>query len=270
MVHVGENTGRLDDSFLQISKYLELEHETRRRIRATLRYPTFVIGTITLALVILNLFVIPAFAKIFKSFKAELPWATELLIAISNFFVNYWPHMLIGLCIAAWAVRRYLSTPAGRGMWHYWQLKIPTIGTILLHNLLARFARSFSVMFRAGVSLVQVLHIVSEAVGNDYVAKQIQKIREQIEKGELITPSAASTHLFTPLVLQMISVGEETGSLDAMLLQVAEFYEREVDYALKKLNEIVEPVLIGMLGVMVLVLALGVFLPIWSLATTLH
>lgn len=270
MIHVGENTGKLDEAFNQLFNYLELEYETRKRIKAVTRYPMIVLVTISIAIVIVNLFVIPTFAKIFKDFKAELPLATKFLIAVSDLFVVYWPFLLISVLVAIFSIRFYLKTPDGRYRWHAVQLKIPMIGKILQFAMLARFARSFAVMFRAGVPLVQTLHVTAQAMGNDFVAKRVQNIRERTEAGEALSRAVMATHLFTPLVLQMMAVGEETGSLDNMMIQVAEFYERDVDYSLKRLGEAIEPILIAMIAVMVLILALGVFLPLWSLTTALH
>lgn len=270
MVHVGENTGKLDEAFNQLSSYLDLEFETKKRIKVSTRYPMVVLGVVSVALVIVNVFIIPVFAKIFKDFKAELPWPTQILIAMSHFFVTYWWLILIVVVLAAWGTRIYLRTPAGEYRWDYLKLRIPWVGKILQYSLLARFARSFAVMFRAGVPIVQVLHVVTQAVGNAYIARHIQTIQERTEAGDPLSRSVAATKLFTPLILQMIAVGEETGSIDTMLLQVAEFYEREVDYSLRRLSDAIEPTLILMIAGMVLVLALGIFLPLWSLSTTLH
>jgi len=266
LVQVGENTGRLDEVFLQISKYLELEKDTRDRIKGALRYPIFVLVAIAVAITIINLFVIPAFAKIFKSFHVELPLATKLLIGVSNFFVMFWPYLLGGGIIGAFALRAYLKTEAGRYRWDKFKLRMPLIGNIMRRATLARYARSFALVSRTGVPLIQGLTIVARAIGNDYIAERILSMRNGIERGESLTRTATLSGMFTPLVLQMISVGEETGAVDTLLLEVAEFYEREVDYDIKALSSTIEPVLMLAIGFMVLILALGVFLPMWDLA----
>lgn len=266
MVQVGETTGSLPEAFLQLSEYLEREKETRDRIKQALRYPAIVLVAIAIALAIINLFVIPAFAKVFASFKAELPWATQILIATSNFTVAYWYWILAALILAALAIHYYVRTPEGRYRWHRWKLRIPIFGGIVHRATLGRFARSLSVTLKAGVPLVQGMTVVSRAVDNDYIGERILQMRDGIERGETVTRTAATTGFFPPTVLQMISVGEETGAIDNLLAEVAGYYEREVDYDLKNLSSVIEPILIVFIGIMVLILALGVFLPMWDLA----
>jgi len=266
IVQVGESSGNLDQAFVQISKYLETEKDTRDRIKSALRYPVIVLIAIAVAVSVINIFVIPAFAKLFASFKAELPWATKLLIGTSDFFIAYGPYMLAMLLLGGFGLRAWIKTDQGHYAWDRFKLRIPLLGDILNRATLARFARSFAMTQRAGVPLVQGLTVVANAVDNRYIGDHILSMRNGIECGESVTRTAALSGMFTPMVLQMMGVGEETGSLDAMMQQVAEFYEREVDYDIKNLSANVEPVLIVAIGVMVLILALGVFLPMWDLA----
>ncbi|NNG14229.1 MAG: type II secretion system F family protein, partial [Gammaproteobacteria bacterium] len=266
IIQVGENTGRLDDAFQQIATYQELEKDTRDRIKAAMRYPAVVILAIAGAIAIINLFVIPAFAKVYTKFDAELPWATKFLIATSNFTVANWPYILAGLILAGVGINMYVKTETGRYKWHKYKLRLPIIGSIINRALLARFARSFAMAMRAGVPLVQTMTVVSRAADNDYLAERIQQMRNGIERGDTLTRTAAATGMFTPLVLQMMAVGEETGAIDDLLQEVAEYYEREVDYDLKNLSSAIEPILIAAIGIMVFILALGVFLPMWDLA----
>lgn len=265
MVQVGETTGGLPEAFLQLSEYLEREKDTRDRIRAATRYPIFVVVAIAVAIFIINLFVIPAFAKVYASFHAELPWATKLLIVTSHFTVQYWYVVLAALAAAALAIRLYVRTPAGRHRWHRWKLRLPVVGRILYEATLARFARSFGVTIRAGVPLVQGLSVVSRAVDNEYIGERIARMRDGVERGETITRTAAATQMFPPLVLQMIAVGEDTGSIEDLMTEVADYYDREVDYAIKNLSAAIQPLLIIGIGIIVFILALGVFLPMWEL-----
>ncbi len=265
MVQVGETTGALPEAFLQLSEYLEREKDTRDRIRAATRYPIFVVVAIAVAIFIINLFVIPAFAKVYASFHAELPWATKLLIATSNFTVQYWYLVLAALAAAALAIRLYVRTPGGRHRWHRWRLRLPVVGRILYEATLARFARSLGVTIRAGVPLVQGLGVVSRAVDNEYIGERIARMRDGVERGETITRTAAATQMFPPLVLQMIAVGEDTGSIEDLMTEVADYYDREVDYAIKNLSAAIQPLLIIGIGIIVFILALGVFLPMWEL-----
>ena len=266
MVQVGENTGNLDEVFLQISGYLEREKNTKDQIKAAMRYPTFVIIAITIAMFIINMWVIPTFAKVFAGFNAELPLPTRILLGISEFTVNYW-YVIAGLLlIAFFSTRYYIKTEKGHWQWDRLMTRIPVIGSIVMRATLARFARSFSMSLSAGVPLVTGLTLVSRAVDNVFVGGHIADMRNGVERGDTLTRTAAATEMFTPLVIQMLTVGEETGNVDDMLKEVADFYDREVDYDVKNLTSAIEPILIVFIGAMVLVLALGVFLPMWDLA----
>ena len=266
MVQVGENTGNLDEVFLQISNYLSREKNTRDQIRSAMRYPSFVILAITIAMFIINIWVIPTFAKVFAGFHAELPLPTRILLGISEFTVNYW-YIIAAIIIAAvFIFRRYIKTEKGHWQWDRFLTRIPIIGSIVLRATLARFARSFSMSLRAGVPLTTGLALVSRAVDNIFIGGHIADMRNGVERGDTLTRTAAATNMFTPLIIQMLTVGEETGNVDEMLEEVADFYDREVDYDVKNLISAIEPVLIVFIGIMVLVLALGVFLPMWDLA----
>ncbi len=265
LVHVGENTGRLDESFLQLSGYFEQEMETKKQVKQATRYPTFVLIAITIAMVIMNILVIPQFASMFAKFNTELPWATKVLLASSSLFVNHWKVMLAILVGVLWALKLYMQTDKGRYQWSYWKLKMPLMGSILVRASLGRFSRSFSMMLKAGVPLTSALTLVAEAVDNDYMAEKIRDMRKNIERGESLLRVAVQSELFTPLVLQMLAVGEETGQVDEMLTEVASFYEREVAYDLKGLTAKIEPILICVVSGMVLILALGIFTPMWDM-----
>ncbi|WP_137820494.1 type II secretion system F family protein [Pseudomonas sp. 2FG] len=267
MISVGENTGQLDQAFRQLSEYLALERETRKRLKQATRYPILVLVAMSVALVVINLFVIPAFAKVFAQFHAQLPWATRVLIATSQFFQHYWWLLLIGLIGVLIAFFRWIETEAGALAWDRAKLRLPIVGGIFERIALARFTRTFAMMYRAGVPLLQTLSINSATVGNRHIGTAILGMREGVERGEALTRTASASGLFTPLVLQMMAVGEETGALDDLFVEVADFYEQEVDYDLKQLADAIEPLLIVAMGVLVLILALGVFLPMWELAS---
>ena len=267
MISVGENTGQLDQAFKQLSGYLEMERETRKRIKQATRYPLFVMSAMAVALVVINMFVIPAFAKVFEQFRAELPLPTRILIGTSQFFQDYWWLMLIGVVGAIYAFAKWKKTEAGELKWDQIKLRLPIVGGVFERIALARFTRTFAMMYRAGVPLLQTLSINSATVGNRYIGTAILGMREGVERGEALTSTASASGLFTPLVLQMVAVGEETGALDDLFIEVADFYEQEVDYDLKQLADAIEPILIVAMGILVLILALGVFLPMWELAS---
>lgn len=267
VVHIGETSGRLEESFEQLHGYLSLEHETRKRIQSALRYPTLVLASIFIAIAVINVFVIPPFAKLFASFGADLPLATRVLITTSRLSSDHWHVGLASIAIATWLVRRASSSPAGRLWWHRVQLRIPLIGSILERALLARFCRTLAITLGSGLPITRCLSIASRAVDNDHVGVRILKMREEIEAGDTLPAAAYSSRLFTPLVLQMLSVGEETGAVENTLGEVASYYEREVDYDLKQLGDAIEPIMIVFVGALVLCLALGVYLPMWEMAS---
>lgn len=265
VVHVGENTGQLDSAFLQLSEYLEREQATRKQIKAATRYPIFVVAAIIAALVVMNIFVIPVFAGMFEKFGADLPIMTKILLSMSHIFLNYWYVMVSTILVLFFITKKYINTQNGKIKWDYLKIKAPIIGSIIERSLLARFSRSFSMMLKAGVPLTTALSLVSEAVNNAYMEQAILNMRKRIEKGENLTRVAYASNLFTPLVLQMVNVGEETGRVDELLAEVSDFYEREVDYDLSSLTSKIEPILITVVAAMVLVLALGIFTPMWDM-----
>jgi MSHA biogenesis protein MshG len=265
MVRVGELTGRLEEVFLNLFHHMEFEVFMRGQVKSALRYPSFVIVAMVVAIAIVNIFVIPAFAKVFAGFGADLPLLTKVLVAISNFMVTWWPALLTGLVGSAFAFKKWTDTRAGRWKWDKIKLSLPIAGKIVQKATLARFARSFALATKSGVPLVQGIGVVAQTVDNAYIADKVAKMREGIERGDSIIRTAALTQVFTPAVLQMIAVGEESGSIDDMMEEIAEMYQREVEYELKTLGAQIEPILIVFLGVLVLILALGIFLPIWDL-----
>jgi MSHA biogenesis protein MshG len=265
MVRVGELTGRLTEVFLRLAEHLEFERDTRARIKQALRYPTFVILAMLVAIVIINLFVLPIFARIFQGFNTQLPLITRGLLGFSTWMIDWWPVLLAVAGAAVFALRAYLGTSAGRYNWDRRKLELPIVGHIVLKSTLARFARSFALCSQSGVPLVQALSVVAQTVDNAYIASRIEQMRAGIERGESISRCAAATGVFTPIVLQMVTVGEETGELDALLFEIAGMYERDTDYAIKGLSTAIEPILLTFIGVLVLMLALGVFLPLWNL-----
>ena len=265
MIRVGEMTGRLTEVFLRLNEHMEFERDVRERIKQAMRYPMFVMIAMAIAVVILNIFVIPVFAKVFAGFNAELPIITRGLLAFSSWMLAWWPLLLAAAIGAVVVIRGYLRTPEGRYRWDARKLKLPIVGDIVLKATLARFARSFALSSQSGVPLVQALTVVAQTVDNAFIGSRIEQMRDGIERGESISRCAAATGVFTPVVLQMISVGEETGELDSLLFEIAGMYERETDYSIKGLSAAIEPVLLAVIAVLVLLLALGVFLPLWNL-----
>jgi MSHA biogenesis protein MshG len=270
LIHVGENTGQLEESFLKLTTYLEREQATRKRIKTALRYPTMVIIALSAALVILNIFVIPTFANMFAKLGADLPITTKFLINSSEFFINFWPYMLIACVAIFFAIRQSLKTEKGRFQWDKRKIKLPVVGSIIERSILARFSHSFGIILKSGVPMTTGLTLVAEAVDNSYMQEKIVAMRQAIESGESLLRAAIASTLFTPLVLQMIAVGEETGRVDELLKEVGDYYEREVDYDLSTLTARIEPILLVGVAAMVLVLALGIFTPMWDMASAMQ
>ncbi len=265
MVKVGENTGHLEDVFLQMATYIQRDMETKKAVKTALRYPSFVLVAMVIALFVVNLLVIPAFADMFSRFSAELPLPTKILLGTSHFFIHYWWLVVILVFGAIYSFVSWANTSNGKVNWHRYKLSIPIIGPLINKAAIARYVRSFSLMLGAGVPMHKAIQLCSEIIDNHYLAQKIRSIRSEIEKGDSVYRTHDRSGLFTPLVLQMISIGENTGKIDTLLIDVAEFYEGEVDYDLQSLSAKIEPLLIVIMAVFVMVLALGVFLPLWEM-----
>lgn len=266
MIRIGETSGNLDEIFQQLTVYLERDKNTRKQIKKAIRYPMFVSSAIIIAIAIINLFVIPVFAKLFAKYHAPLPLVTKILVAVSNFTVTYWPYLVVGGIAVIYAVSRYLATDNGRYQWDKRKLSLPLIGDLIYRATLARFARLFAMSTRAGVPLITALTVVAKALDNAFVEERVLGMQNGIERGESISRTAAASGMFDNLVLQMMTVGDETGSMDELLREVADYYDLEVNYDIERLSASIEPILTVFIGIIVLILALGVFLPLWGLA----
>lgn len=266
MIQVGENTGRLEESFAMMAEYIDRNRRIANNIKTALRYPTTVLTAIAIAIGIVNLFVIPKFASFFEANNLELPWQTVFLLNTSNFFVDYWM-VVLGVMIGGFfGFRHWINTVKGRYRWHRFIIRAPLVGDILHRSFMARFARSFAMAYGAGVPIVQAMGVIARSIGNEFIAGHVSGMREGIERGEALTRTANATGMFTPVVMQMFAVGEEAGNLDEMMTHIADFYEEEVDYDVKNLSDKIEPLIYVAMGVMVLILALGIFVPMWDVA----
>ena len=265
MVRVGEATGTLDKSFQRVGDYLALDQEVRDRIREALRYPLVVIGVIAAAVTVITIFVIPRFAPLFHMLGNDIPWPTRAIMAVSEFARHNGLLLLGALAIAVLQARRWVATDAGRLSWDRWKLRLPVVGELVLQATVARIVRSLAICLDAGLPMIQSLTLLARSAGNVVLGRQLERLRDAVERGEPVSRAAATAGLFPPLVLQMIAIGEETGELTSLLEEIAGHYRREVDYRMKNLSTLIEPLLIIGVGAMVLVLALGVFLPMWNM-----
>lgn len=267
LVRVGERTGRLADAFQQIAQYLEMDRNTRRNIQSALRYPLFVLFAAGIALFVVNYFVVPAFAGLFARFGAELPLLTRILVTTSRWTHAYWPLLLLGMAGGFYLFFALLRTRQGRYWWDRQKLRLPLVGSLIHRALLARLVRTFAMGTRSGLTVAQTLSIVGETLDNRFMAQKLSHLHDRVERGEPLTQAAHHSGLFSPMVLQMLAVGEQTGNMGEMLVEVADFYDREVAYEIQAMSTLIEPVLIFIVALFVLVLALGVFLPMWNLGS---
>ena len=264
IIRVGEETGTLDASFKRLAEYMARDQEMKDRIKAATRYPIIVLCVIAIAIAVLTTFVIPKFAPLFKALGDNIPLPTRIMGA-STFAQSYWYILLGVLAAAVIGAREYVKTERGRFLWDRWRLRLPAIGSLTHEGILARITRSLAIALGAGMPVIQTLKVIAQSAGNEFMCERVNRMRDAVERGDPVSRAAGSVGMFPPLVLQMMMVGEETGDLPALLDEVADFYEREVDYKLKNLSAAIEPILVVAVGAIVCVLALGVMLPMWEM-----
>jgi MSHA biogenesis protein MshG len=265
MVRVGESTGTLDNAFARLGEYLSQDQDVQDRVKAAVRYPLIVLVVIGIAITVITVFVIPNFAPLFKVLGNDIPMPTRIIMGTSAFVRAHGVALLVGIAAGIFALRRYLATESGRFRWDRLKLRIPVLGELMHQAVLSRVTRSLSITLDAGLPMIQALTLLSRAAGNAYLAERLLQLRDAVERGDGLSRAATSAGIFPPLVLQMLAVGEETGELTRLLDEVSGFYQREVDYRLRNLTAMLEPLLIILVGGLVLILALGVFLPMWNM-----
>lgn len=265
IIEVAENTGKLDEAFNHLAIFLEKQIANRKRVISTIRYPLIVIGFSLFTLAIVNIFVIPAFSKLYSGFKAQLPLPTIILINISNFLTKYWSFMLITLILSILGFFFLLKIPEFRLKWDIFKLKIPVIGNLQKRIILAQFSWTFSMVLHSAVAMLKGLNMIAYLTGNVFITQRILSIRDSIDHGETFTNAITKSELFDDKSIQLIQVGDETGKLEEMLTKLSVIYEEEVDYEIKNLNELLEPIILGIVGAIVLMLALGIYLPMWDI-----
>jgi MSHA biogenesis protein MshG len=265
MVRVGESTGTLDKTFLRLCEYLSQDQDVQDRVKSAVRYPLIVIGVIGIAIAVITVFVIPNFAPLFKVLGNDIPLPTRIIMGTSRIAREHGIAIIAGALAALYAFRRHIATETGRYRWDRFKLKLPVLGELLHLSILSRVTRSLSISLESGLPMIQALTLLSRSSGNDYLGERLVRLRDAVERGEPLSNAAAGAGMFTPLVLQMVLVGEETGELPQLLEEVSGYYQREVDFRLRNLTAMLEPLLIIGVGAMVLILALGVFLPMWNM-----
>src|SRR5689334_9223773 len=270
LVQAGETAGMLDGVLDRLATYKEKILAIKSKIKSALFYPISVIVVAIVVTWVIMIFVIPAFKQVFASFGANLPWLTQVVIDISDFFVKWWWAMFIVIVGAVVGIRLTIKrSETVRYLVHRYSLKIPVVGSILEKATIARWTRTLQTMFAAGVPLVESLDAVGGASGNMVYIAATKRIQTDVSTGTSLTNAMAAVNIFPPMVLQMTQIGEESGSLDNMLGKIADFYEREVDDAVAALSSLLEPIIIVFLGVVVGGLVVAMYLPIFKLGAVI-
>jgi MSHA biogenesis protein MshG len=265
MVRVGEDSGRLSEIWLALLRQLSFDREMRQRLSAVVRYPIFVLGALLVATLILLIFVIPVFSNVYQSMRVDLPLITQSLITASDFVIRYWWGILGALALGGLGASQWVRTREGRYAWDKIQLRLPIFGPILRKVAIGRFCESFATAHRSGVPLVDAFDLVSRIVDNAFLEERILQMRQGLERGESFSRVARGASIFNQTELQMIIVGEESGDIEKMVSQIAGMHQEEVAYDVTRLSKSMEPVLLGFMGVLVGLLLLGIFTPLWDL-----
>lgn len=264
-IRAGEMGGALDEVLQRLADMIEYDRETRARIKSAMRYPIMVVVSLFVAIIVLMLLVVPKFVGMFTKLGIELPLPTRILIAVYNAMTGYWYYGVAAVGVLFMAFRLWIRTPAGRLAFDQLKLKLPIFGPLLMKSYMSRFTRMFETLNRSGLPILQTLDIVAKTIGNVVIGREIEKASLGIRRGDGIAVPLRQSKLFPPMVIRMIAIGEQSGSLDEMLQNVSNHYDMEVDYAVKNLTSMIEPLLTVGLGVIVLFLALAIFLPMWDM-----
>lgn len=269
-VYAGEMSGNLDEVLDRLVTVIEHDADTRRKVKGAIKMPLFVLSFMIVAMYVLLTQVVPKFGDMFASMDMQLPFFTRFLIGVSDFFVQYGAFVLGGIVAGVIGFSLYIKTEAGRLRWDEFKMKIPIIGDVINKSVMTRFTKMFETLNRSGLPIIQTLQTVSQAVGNAAIEQSIKRVALGVEKGQGIAGSMKRINLFPPLVMRMISIGEQSGSLDEMLSSIANHYDLEVEYSIKSLTSMIEPVLTIVIGGGVLILMLGIMMPMWGMVGALN
>jgi MSHA biogenesis protein MshG len=266
MIRAGETSGRLGESLDRYVTLADRELRSRQKVNEATRYPKIVVFSVIIAFIVLLAFVIPRFAQVFAQFNTTLPLPTRIMIGVNNLFQHYWYLILPVFLLIPILLKRYINTEKGRIFWDRLKTRIPGFGHLFLIAALSRFAHTFVMLNKSGIPILQTLEITSTTINNVVISQSIGEISRQVREGRSLADSMGESGRFTPLVIQMVGVGESTGTLDEMLVRITEYYDIELENAIKKMTTYIEPALTLFMGVVVLFLALAVFLPWWNMA----
>lgn len=265
MIEAGEKSGALDSILLRLSKFIGHEIEILDNVKSAMRYPIIVLCALTAAFTVVVVFVIPRFAKLFKSQGLELPLPTRIMIGLSDTISNYWLLILAILVLVVGSILFFIRTPKGEWTADFIKLRVPIFKVIFLKSAIARFAHMLETLSRGGIQIVSALETVEKTVGNLCVGRSIAKAREDVSTGVSLESALSKSKYFPVMTLKMISVGEQSGAMDDMLSNIASQYDEEVDRLTKKLSTMIEPIITVIMGAFILFMALGIFLPMWKM-----
>ena len=265
MVAAGEAGGILDTILLRLATFLEKSDALIRKVKGAMVYPGVIMSVAGIAVAVLLIFVIPTFQKMFASVGMELPLPTRIVIAMSDFLINYWWALIAIIIAAIYAVRSYYKTPNGRKQIDQMLLNAPVLGDLLRKSAVSRFTRTLGTLISSGVSILDGLEITAKTAGNRVIHDAVMESRNSIAGGETIAGPLEKSKVFPPMVISMIAVGEQTGGLDEMLTKIADFYDEEVDVAVSALLSLMEPMMIVILGVIVGGMVVAMYLPIFDM-----
>ncbi len=270
MVASGETGGILSQALARLAVLGEQEELTRMRLKQAVRYPFMVVIAILIGFLVLITTVVPRFARLYGQFNTELPLPTRIMIGLNTAITKYWFLTLVLLVAYVFILRRFIATKRGRMLWDTMKLKIPIFGELILKIIMARFTRVTATLMKSGVPILKVLDLAARGSGNALISQTIEQIMSSVNEGKGVAEPMKVSGLFPPVVIQMVAVGEETGKLDELLTDVADFYDSQIDYTISNFTSLIEPILIFVLGCAVLFMALGIFLPMWNMMSLFH
>lgn len=265
MIKAAEASGTMTEILVRLNELIEQQIDTQSRIKAATRYPILAFFTLVIGFLIIVTFVIPRFSALYGQFNALLPLPTRILIVISTVMRKFWYLFLVTLAAVVIIFRRFIRSQVGRPLWDNFRLKVPLFGKLVEMLTMARFSRILAVLMKSGVPILEIFDLVAGASGNIIISRAILNIKESVKQGRGMSEPMKVSGLFPPIVLQMVSAGEQSGKIDELLFSVADYYDRESGYLIKNLTTYIEPILIFILAIMVLVMALAIFMPMWNL-----
>jgi type IV pilus assembly protein PilC len=265
MVRAGETGGSLDATLLRIAEMIEREVLLRGKIKSAMTYPIAVVALVVLIMSAMLLFVVPQFKGIYGQLGGTLPLPTRALLFVSDAFKSYWYVFVGGLLLARFMFRRWKRTDRGREAVDAFKLRVPVFGSLFHKTALSRFSSTFAMLLRSGVPILQALEIVSDTVNNKVIGKAIADVQISVRDGESIAKPLTKYPVFPPMVVQMISVGEETGQVDTMLEKIAQFYDQEVEASVDALTSLIEPILIAIIGACVGAAVVALYMPMFNI-----